>query len=319
MTPLTRILLASPDPGGLFYSIGGSTATLDPNGLFFAGCRGLASLSSGAGLKGPPVGFDVGILVGPAVGLAVGVLVGPAVGSEVGVLGGAGVMFRSCGHRLWDRPLVPRLLLPLLVVLLTREPVFACKGKLFPRPTGAVRFDRRDDANGTASARARRPDDCFDGRAPAAPSAFFFVVLAVGGVGVGRGSGGTAALAARDLVVTVDGLVWYVDNSYAGANGTSDGSYLRPFTQLTELNGGTGDGTTNDDVDGTGQTNYYLNADEWAQAQTATVASLAQVKDPGLLLRLYRERMPKILGQAGSVTTVNPKDDSRLIIQGAAQ
>ena len=56
-----------------------------------------------------------------------------------------------------------------------------------------------------------------------------------------------------------------------------------------------------------------------AQAQTATVASLAQVKDPGLLLRLYRERMPKILGQAGSVTTVDPKDDSRLIIQGAEQ
>ncbi|MCK1788408.1 2-methylaconitate cis-trans isomerase PrpF [Pseudomonas sp. TNT11] len=43
-----------------------------------------------------------------------------------------------------------------------------------------------------------------------------------------------------------------------------------------------------------------------AQAQTATVASLAQVKDPGLLLRLYRERLPKILGQAGSVTTVDP-------------
>jgi len=56
-----------------------------------------------------------------------------------------------------------------------------------------------------------------------------------------------------------------------------------------------------------------------AQAQTATVTSLAQVKDPGLMLRLYRERLPKILGQAGSVTTVDPKDDSRLIIQGAEQ
>jgi regulator of protease activity HflC (stomatin/prohibitin superfamily) len=56
-----------------------------------------------------------------------------------------------------------------------------------------------------------------------------------------------------------------------------------------------------------------------AQAQTATVTSLAQVKDPGLLLRLYRERLPKVLGQAGSVTTVDPKDDARLIIQGAEQ
>jgi hypothetical protein len=44
-----------------------------------------------------------------------------------------------------------------------------------------------------------------------------------------------------------------------------------------------------------------------------------QGTDPQMLLRIYRERMPKILGQAGSVTTVDPKDDSRLIIQGAAQ
>ncbi|WP_301750354.1 tandem-95 repeat protein [uncultured Erythrobacter sp.] len=68
------------------------------------------------------------------------------------------------------------------------------------------------------------------------------------------------ATATGTVNVTVDGLVWYVDNSYAGANGTSDGSYLRPFTQLTELNGGTGDGTTDDDVDGTGQTIFIANS-----------------------------------------------------------
>ncbi|AGL87881.1 regulator of protease activity HflC (stomatin/prohibitin superfamily) [Pseudomonas protegens] len=60
-----------------------------------------------------------------------------------------------------------------------------------------------------------------------------------------------------------------------------------------------------------------------ARAQTATVQSLAQAQrngtDPEMLLRIYRERLPKILGQAGSVTTVNPQDDSRLIIQGAEQ
>lgn len=60
-----------------------------------------------------------------------------------------------------------------------------------------------------------------------------------------------------------------------------------------------------------------------ASADTATVLSLAQAQqqgtDPGMLLRIYRERMPTILRQAGSVTTVNPKDDSRLIIQGAEQ
>ena len=60
-----------------------------------------------------------------------------------------------------------------------------------------------------------------------------------------------------------------------------------------------------------------------AQADTSAIASLAKVQqagsDPGLLLRLYRERLPNILGQAGSVTSVDPKDDSRLIIQGAGQ
>ena len=60
-----------------------------------------------------------------------------------------------------------------------------------------------------------------------------------------------------------------------------------------------------------------------ASADTATVLSLAKAQqqgtDPQMMLRIYRERLPTIMGQAGSVTTVNPKDDSRLIIQGAAQ
>ncbi|MBC3363541.1 protease modulator HflK [Pseudomonas sp. SWRI154] len=58
-----------------------------------------------------------------------------------------------------------------------------------------------------------------------------------------------------------------------------------------------------------------------ASADTATVFGLAktQGQDPQMLLRLYRERMPDILRRAGSVTTVDPKDDSRLIIQGAGQ
>ena len=60
-----------------------------------------------------------------------------------------------------------------------------------------------------------------------------------------------------------------------------------------------------------------------AQADTSTIINLAKVQqagnDPGLMLRLYRDRMPRILGQAGSVTSVDPDDDSRLIIQGAEQ
>ena len=43
--------------------------------------------------------------------------------------------------------------------------------------------------------------------------------------------------------------VWYVDaNAATNGDGTSD----NPFNSLTALNGVTGDGTTNDDVDGTG-------------------------------------------------------------------
>ncbi|MCO2359221.1 protease modulator HflK, partial [Pseudomonas aeruginosa] len=38
--------------------------------------------------------------------------------------------------------------------------------------------------------------------------------------------------------------------------------------------------------------------------------------DPGLLWRLYRERVPAILGKAGSVGSVDPRDGGRLILQG---
>ncbi|MEE9100123.1 protease modulator HflK [Pseudomonas nitroreducens] len=57
-----------------------------------------------------------------------------------------------------------------------------------------------------------------------------------------------------------------------------------------------------------------------SQADTATITSLAQAQqqhaDPGLLLRLYRERVPGILSRAGSVTTVDPRDSGHLILEG---
>ena len=53
-----------------------------------------------------------------------------------------------------------------------------------------------------------------------------------------------------------------------------------------------------------------------ARTDTATIASLAGSQDPGLLLRLYRERLPAILGKAGAVTTVDPRDAGRLILPG---
>jgi regulator of protease activity HflC (stomatin/prohibitin superfamily) len=58
-----------------------------------------------------------------------------------------------------------------------------------------------------------------------------------------------------------------------------------------------------------------------AKADTATIASVAEAnvgnKDPSLSLRLYRERISSILSQAGSVMTIDPTADSRLILQGA--
>jgi VCBS repeat-containing protein len=62
------------------------------------------------------------------------------------------------------------------------------------------------------------------------------------------------ATATGTVNVTVSGLVWYVDNSYANANGASDGSYLRPFTSLAPLNGAANNGATTGDVDGANDT-----------------------------------------------------------------
>jgi regulator of protease activity HflC (stomatin/prohibitin superfamily) len=57
-----------------------------------------------------------------------------------------------------------------------------------------------------------------------------------------------------------------------------------------------------------------------ARTDTATISGLASTQgsngDPGLLQRLYRDRITTILSQAGSVVTVDPHDDSRLILQG---
>jgi regulator of protease activity HflC (stomatin/prohibitin superfamily) len=58
-----------------------------------------------------------------------------------------------------------------------------------------------------------------------------------------------------------------------------------------------------------------------AQTDTATVLSLAQSiqnrTEPGLMMRVYRERMPGILAKAGAVNAVNPQDDVRLIVSGS--
>ncbi|MCO3712085.1 protease modulator HflK, partial [Pseudomonas aeruginosa] len=52
------------------------------------------------------------------------------------------------------------------------------------------------------------------------------------------------------------------------------------------------------------------------QASIVGLAPALGATDAGLLWRLYRERVPAILGKAGSVGSVDPRDDGRLILQG---
>jgi regulator of protease activity HflC (stomatin/prohibitin superfamily) len=58
-----------------------------------------------------------------------------------------------------------------------------------------------------------------------------------------------------------------------------------------------------------------------AQSDTSSLLHLAQLirdhTEPQLMLRIYRERISQILAKAGSLTQVDPKDDARLIIDGA--
>jgi regulator of protease activity HflC (stomatin/prohibitin superfamily) len=59
-----------------------------------------------------------------------------------------------------------------------------------------------------------------------------------------------------------------------------------------------------------------------SETDTASVLHLAaSVKngtEPGLLMRVYRERMPGILAKAGSITTVNPGDEAQVIVPAAS-
>ncbi|HMC92046.1 MAG TPA: cadherin-like domain-containing protein, partial [Allosphingosinicella sp.] len=50
-------------------------------------------------------------------------------------------------------------------------------------------------------------------------------------------SDGSGTIGSGTVTLTVSSEIWYVDSTYAGGNGTSDGSYLKPFTTFTNLNG----------------------------------------------------------------------------------
>ncbi|MCQ4437491.1 hypothetical protein NO135_21075, partial [Clostridioides difficile] len=48
-------------------------------------------------------------------------------------------------------------------------------------------------------------------------------------------------------------------------------------------------------------------------------APLREPGDPGLLARLYRDRVQRVLSKAGRVTTIDPHDTSNLILPGHAR
>ncbi|VWD12299.1 membrane protein [Burkholderia lata] len=66
-------------------------------------------------------------------------------------------------------------------------------------------------------------------------------------------------------------------------------------------------------------------AERVATAQTDTLdirqldATLRENGDPGLLARLYRDRVQRVLSKAGRVTTIDPHDTSNLILPGTAR
>ncbi|MFP3569675.1 hypothetical protein [Paraburkholderia sp. SIMBA_030] len=60
-----------------------------------------------------------------------------------------------------------------------------------------------------------------------------------------------------------------------------------------------------------------------AQSKTSTIqqleAPLRTNSDPGLLARVYRDRVQGILSKAAGVTTVDPRNTSNLILPGNAR
>jgi regulator of protease activity HflC (stomatin/prohibitin superfamily) len=107
-------------------------------------------------------------------------------------------------------------------------------------------------------------------------------------------------------------------NAVLTASQQADQAVANARTDAEKLNQ-----TANQQADRTLQVAHAQASERLAKAQTDTAAvtglaqSMQNKSDPGLLLRIYRERVPAILKQAGSVTMVDPRDDSRLIIQGA--
>ena len=107
----------------------------------------------------------------------------------------------------------------------------------------------------------------------------FIIFTPTTGLDVGANASFTYAIVDEDGIasvattpgtvrMTITEVVWYVDKNAAPGG---DGSFTNPFTNLTELNGVTGDGTTGDDVDSAGETIFiYDRANATNGANDAT-------------------------------------------------
>jgi hypothetical protein len=103
---------------------------------------------------------------------------------------------------------------------------------------------------------------------------------------------------AATITITITGMVWYVDNSYAGANGTADGRSTRPFTSLTPVNNAASD------VDLAGDY-IYLFAGNAAYTTGLVLENNQQFIGNGVALVVPINATPTTLRAAGSRPTLS--------------
>ncbi|MDX6269981.1 MAG: large repetitive protein [Acidobacteriota bacterium] len=103
---------------------------------------------------------------------------------------------------------------------------------------------------------------------------------------------------AATITITITGMVWYVDNSYAGANGTADGRSTRPFTSLTPVNNAASD------VDLAGDY-IYLFAGNAAYTTGLVLENTQQFIGNGVALVVPINATPTTLRAAGSRPTLS--------------
>lgn len=100
------------------------------------------------------------------------------------------------------------------------------------------------------------------------------------------------------VTITITSMVWYVDNSYAGANGTADGRSTRPYTSLTPINNAASD------VDLAGDY-IYLFTGNAAYTTGLVLENNQQLIGNGVALVVPINAVPTTLRDAGARPTLS--------------